>query len=170
MASDRRAILLWDLRAPGPVQRRGGGIAERFFSDSMVTGLQSVPNSSANQVLASSNHSLNLFDVRMPSARKDRALLSIPNLTEAPKLNFDISSRGIVATSVKRGPSTELRLISLATGKELRTLKMPKVSPFQPSQVAWFKDERGLDYLSVCAGSWMYKWTWAELDDDPEAG
>lgn len=160
LAGESKNIVLWDTRT------RGGGISKRFTNDNTVTGIQTVPAGNSNQVLASSNHSLSLFDLRMPSNKKRRPLLSIPNLSEAPKLNFDISTRGIVATSEKAGPSTQLRLISLTSGQDLRTLKLPTVSPFQPSQIAWFPDERGVEYLSVCSGSWVYKWSWDELGDE----
>ena len=170
VAGDRKDVILWDLRTDWFLQMKGGGIAKRFTNESVVTGLQTVPNSGGNQILTSTNSHLNLYDLRMPSTHKDRTLLSIPNASEVPKLNFDISNRGIVATSTKRGPSTELRLVSLKTGQELRTLKSPKLSPFQPTQIMWFPDERGVDYLSVCAGSWVYKWTWQELDGEIKEG
>jgi hypothetical protein len=127
--------------------------------------VRSVPSSSGTQLLLSTNHGLSLHDTRMtpaPFSKLSRPMLHFPIIHEEPQLVFDISARDLVAVSTKNGRRDEVRILSLRTGREVRTLQLPDGVRKRPTQLAWREDERGVEFLQTCIGERIGKWCWMD--------
>lgn len=155
-ASSSKALLLWDIRARGS--------SSRFSCRSAITGVKTVPSSGGNQLLLSTNQNLALQDTRMlrPGSTP---VLDFNVLHEGPQLIFDVNDRDLVALSHKEGRKDEIRLLSLRTGRELRTLQVPgPVNQKRPTQLVWREDERGVEFLQACMGNTIGRWCWNSED------
>jgi hypothetical protein len=156
-AGSGKTALLWDTRTHGS--------SSRFNCKHNITGVRSVPSSSGTQLLLSTNHGLSLHDTRMtpaPSSKLSRPMLHFPIIHEEPQLVFDISTRDLVAVSTKNGRRDEVRILSLRTGREVRTLQLPVGVRKRPTQLAWREDERGVEFLQTCIGERIGKWCWMD--------
>jgi len=156
-ANSGKAALLWDTRARGS--------SSRFNCRNNITGVKSVPSSSGTQLLLSTNLGLSLYDTRMSppqSSKVSQPLLHFPIVHEEPQLVFDVSARDLVALSQKNGRHDEVRILSLRTGREVRTLQMPAGVRKRPTQLAWREDERGVEFLQSCIGERIGKWCWKD--------
>ncbi|KAM0690794.1 hypothetical protein Q7P36_009563 [Cladosporium allicinum] len=156
-ASSGKTALLWDTRARGS--------SSRFSCQHTITGVRSVPSSSGTQLLLSTNFGLSLHDTRMqsaPSSRHSKPLLHFPIVHEEPQLVFDVSARDLVAVSQKNGRRDEVRILSLRTGREVRTLQLPPEERKRPTQLVWRQDERGVEFLQACIGERIGKWCWKD--------
>lgn len=154
-ASSGKKALLWDTRTRGS--------SSRFNCQHVITGVRSVPSSSGNQLLLSTNHGVSLHDTRMSpvsSSETSPPLLHFPILHEGPQLVFDVSTRDLVALSQKNGRRDEIRVLSLRTGREVRTLQSPADLRKRPTQLTWREDERGVEFLQACIGERVGKWCW----------
>lgn len=158
-ASSGKTALLWDTRTYGS--------SSRFTSPHTITGVRTVPSSSGTQVLLSTNFGLALHDTRMLPAQNSkskptttRPLLNFNMSHEGPQLVFDINDRDLIALSQKNGMREDVRILSLRTGQEVRTLDMPKASRKRPTQLVWREDERGVEFLQACIGERVGRWSW----------
>lgn len=151
-ASSAKTVLLWDTRAQGS--------SPRFNSPHTITGLLPIPSSNGTQILISTNHSLSLHDTRTSTSRASKPLLHFPLLHEGPQLIFDVNSRGLVAFSAQNGAKNEIRVASLRTGREVRTLRAPGEVAKRPTQLAWCEDGRGVEFLQACMGERVGRWGW----------
>lgn len=155
-ASSSKELLLWDTRTRGS--------SSRFSCRSAITGVRTVPSSGGNQLLLSTNQNLALQDTRMlrPGSTP---VLDFSILHEGPQLIFDVNDRDLVALSHKEGRKDEIRLLSLRTGRELRTLHVPgPVYQKRPTQLVWREDERGVEFLQACMGNIIGRWCWNSDD------
>lgn len=155
-ASSSKELLLWDTRTRGS--------ASRFSCRSAITGVRTVPSSGGNQLLLSTNQNLALQDTRMlrPGSTP---VLDFRILHEGPQLIFDVNDRDLVALSHKEGRKDEIRLLTLRTGRELRTLRVPgPVNQKRPTQLLWREDERGVEFLQACMGNTIGRWCWNSED------
>jgi hypothetical protein len=156
-ASSGKAALLWDTRARGS--------SSRFNCQHNITGVLSVPSSSSTQLLLSTNHGLSLHDTRMSPtqpSKTSRPLLHFPSVHEGPQLVFDASARDLVALSRKNGRRDEVGVLSLRTGREVKTLQLPDAVRKRPTQLIWREDERGVEFLQACIGDRIGKWCWKD--------
>jgi hypothetical protein len=156
-AGSGKTALLWDTRTHGS--------SARFNCKHNITGVRSVPSSSGTQLLLSTNHGLSLHDTRMspaPSSKLSQPMLHFPLIHEEPRLVFDVSARGLVAVSQKNGWRDEVRILSLRTGREVKTLQPPSEQRKRPTQLAWREDERGVEFLQTCLGERIGKWSWRD--------
>lgn len=179
-ASSGKRVLLWDTRAQGS--------SPRFQSAHNVTGILPVPSSAGTQLLVSTNHGLSLHDTRTSTSRASKPLLHFPFVHEGPQLVFDVNARGLVAFDATCRANVEVRVASLHTGREVRTLvpgpdgetlKMraraherpsmavkSRVPPGvkRPTQLVWREDERGVESLQACLGYGVGVWGWDDLE------
>jgi hypothetical protein len=155
-ASSGKELLLWDIRTRGS--------SSRFSCKSIVTGVLTVPSSSGNQLLLSTNQTLALQDTRMLRARA-KPVLDFEILHEGPQLVFDVNDRDLVALGHKEGMRDEVRILSLRTGQLLKTLEVPEVArKKRPTQLTWREDERGVEFLQACMGEKVGRWCWNSND------
>jgi hypothetical protein len=155
-ASSGKELLLWDTRTRGS--------SSRFSCKSVVTGVLTVPSSSGNQLLLSTNQNLVLHDTRMLRARA-KPVLDFEILHEGPQLVFDVNDRDLVALGHKEGMREEVRILSLRTGQLLRTLEIPEIAlKKRPTQLIWREDERGVEFLQACMGERVGRWCWNSND------
>jgi hypothetical protein len=157
-ASSGKELLLWDTRTRGS--------SSRFGCNSMITGVQTVPSSDGNQLLLSTNKNLSLQDTRMLGlGRRSKHLMNFPILHEGPQLVFDVGERDLLAFSQKEGRKEEVRILSLRTGRALKTLNVPEsVQRRRPTQLVWKEDERGVEFLQTCIGDRVGRWCWSSDD------
>jgi len=158
-ASSGKAALLWDTRARGS--------SARFKCPHNITGVRSVPSSNGTQLLLSTNYGLSLHDLRMspsggPSSATSKPLLSFPIVHEGTQLVFDVSSRDLVAYSQKNVRRDDVRVLSLRTGRAVKTLDRSEYVRKRPTQLAWREDERGVEFLLSCIGERVGKWCWKD--------
>ena len=159
-AGASKTVLLWDTRAQGSTPR--------FSSPHTITGVQTVPSSSGTQLLVSTNYGLSLHDTRSSTSKSSKPLLHFPLTHEGPQLVFDVSKRDLVAVSAKNGARDEIRVLSLRTGREVRTLPLPKEVVKRPTQLAWREDERGVEFLQACIGERIGRWCWDDRGEDSD--
>jgi hypothetical protein len=160
-AGSGKTALLWDTRTHGS--------SSRFDCKHTITGVRSVPSSSGTQLLLSTNFGLSLHDTRMSpapsSSQVSRSLLHFPIVHEEPQLVFDVSTRDLVALSRKNGKRDEVSVLSLRTGREVKTLQSPGGVRKRPTQLAWREDERGVEFLQTCIGERIGKWCWKDEEE-----
>jgi len=153
-ASSGKELLLWDTRT--------GGSSSRFSCRSAITGVRTVPSSSGNQLLLSTNQNISLQDTRMLGSKP---VLDFSILHEGPQLIFDVNDRDLVALGHKEGRRDEVRILSLRTGQLLKTLDAPEAaSKKRPTQLLWREDERGVEFLQACIGERIGRWCWNSDD------
>lgn len=153
-ASSGKELLLWDTRTHGS--------SCRFSCRSAITGVRTVPSSSGNQLLLSTNQNISLQDTRMLGSK---SVLDFSILHEGPQLIFDVNDRDLVAFGHKEGRTDEVRILSLRTGQLLKTLEAPDaVSKKRPTQLVWKEDDRGVEFLQACTGNKIGRWCWNSDD------
>lgn len=157
-AGASKTVLFWDTRARGSTTR--------FSCPHTITGVQTVPSSSGTQLLLATNHGLSLHDTRMFTAKASKPLLHFSQLHEGPQLVFDVSQRDLVAVSAKNGAKDEVRVLSLRTGRPVRTLQTPRDVVKRPTQLAWNEDERGVEFLQACIGERVGRWCWKDMEGE----
>lgn len=149
-ASSGKELLLWDTRTRGS--------SSRFTCQSVITGVRTVPSSNGNQLLLSTNQNISLQDTRM---LRSKPVLNFGILHEGPQLIFDVNDRGLVAFGHKEGRRDEVRILSLRTGRLLKTLDAPETAQKKrPTQLKWREDDRGVEFLQACIGERIGRWCW----------
>lgn len=167
---DINPVLLWDTR----VHR--GGTASRFSIKERTTGVLCPANNgdpaSEHSVLVSTNHSLRLYDTRMPHmpSRPDRPLISFHHIHEGPQLHFAYNKRGLVAAADR---DKTIQIYSTRSG---RCLGSP--DPFHKEQATdplmvqewaqndfarglqWYEDKEGGTSLLCFSRNATFMWRW----------
>lgn len=178
IGKDMNPVLLWDTR----FHRKGA--ASRFTIRERTTGILCPANtghpSNDNSILVSTNHSLRLYDTRMPHmpSRPDRPLVSFPHVHEGPKLHFTTNGQGLVAAADR---DKMIQVYSTRTGRSLgspnRSYYNDPGSGLDVTWMAldfskglhWYEDEREGSSLLCFVGRTAVRWSWNMDEPDIEA-
>ena len=158
-------VQLWDIRT-------AKGVASRFRVCNRITGLLNPSQASANghQLLASTNHHINLYDTRMPRPvhNENSPLLSFPHVHQGPELEFTTDARNLMA-AVDR--DNVVQVFSIRSGRKIDSLVAPssKTQQLQPRMVKklqWYDDPAVGSALQAVNGNDVVRWTWGGPEDD----
>jgi WD40 repeat protein len=165
-------IKLWDVRT-------AKGVVSRFKMRNRITGLlnPSHPESktvkNSNQLLASTNHRINLYDTRMPrkpDQSHDTPVLSFPHVHQGPELDFTANGHDLIA-AVDR--DNVVQIFSLRSGRKMSSLILPESTPSARAGVVlkklqWYDDPVVGSALQACMGNEIVRWSWGGSDSDDE--
>ena len=167
--SDNHCINLWDVRTDK-------GSVTRFKSKGRITGLINPHPVAANghtdrhQVLASTNHRINVYDTRMPHStnKLDLPLLSFQHVHQGPELDFTTDGKNLIA-AVDR--DNVVQIFSMRTGRKRESLIAPQLkSSFTGGQMMkklqWYDDTQGGSTLHACVGNSVVRWSWGGSRND----
>ncbi|KAF2478740.1 hypothetical protein BDY17DRAFT_328261 [Neohortaea acidophila] len=180
---DKYSVMLWDTRTPD-------GKAARFQLHKRLTGLLNPQTDDTTdfgpfhffnsdfyrypihrnpyEILASTNHDINLFDTRMPSINgRDPPVLTMPHVHGGPRLHY--AAKGSLIAAVDR--DNIVQVYSTRTGAKVSALDAPVWRPRKLESPAlhhlsWYDDnDRGSTLLAV-QGNGIVRWTWGSPDDE----
>nr|POE93009.1 hypothetical protein CFP56_64116 [Quercus suber] len=151
-----RGLMLWDLRTSGRVLR--------FPRPAPITGLLAPSGSQGGlHIVATTNHSIALFDTRAPSL----PLLSFAHTHQGPQCQFTTAGPKNASLLAAVDRDNRVQIYSTRTGKSVRTLTPPS-SPDGHGGGAqgplvrglkWYEDLDGAgDMLVGCQGPRIVRW------------
>lgn len=165
----RYSVKLWDVRTPK-------GRVDRFRVRERLTGVFSPASygshteSDGHQILASTNHRINLFDTRMPNTRmQDVPVLSFAHVHGGPRLHGAAEGNLIGAVDA----NNVVQLYSTRTGTKIRTMTTPEWQPGRLEspvmrQLSWYDDHQAGLTLQAVRGNGVVRWAWGDLKDENE--
>ena len=165
-------INLWDIRT-------AKGVVSRFKVRNRITGLLNPSHSglknviNPSQLLASTNHRINLYDTRMPQKPNhshDTPVLSFPHVHQGPELNFATNGCNLIA-AVDR--DNVVQIFSMRSGRKMNSLALPESTQNAPanvtlSKVQWYDDPAVGSALQACMGNEIVRWSWGGSNCDDE--
>ena len=157
-------IKFWDIRT-------AKGVVSRFKVRDRITGLLNPSRASHNtstngrQLLASTNHRINLYDTRMHHqtfTKNDLSLLSFPHVHQGPELEFTTDGRNMIA-AVDR--DSVLQIFSMHSGRRVDSLSDPGPQSHAPEsrmlkKLQWYDDPKVGSALQACVGNDVVRWSW----------
>ena len=168
--SNNHHIKLWDVRT-------AKGVVSRFKVRNRISGILNPSRDGHNtsrdgrQLLASTNHRINLYDTRIPHAvnKDDPPLLSFPHTHQGPELDFTTDGRNLIA-AVDR--DSVVQIFSMRSGRLVDSLSAPRPKSNAPEnrmvkKMQWYDDPKVGSALQACVGNEVVRWSWGEdIDDD----
>lgn len=167
-------VKLWDIRT-------AKGVVSRFKVRNRITGILNPCKAESNhgvighQLLASTNHRINLYDTRMPQnshAKDDLPLLSFPHTHQGPALDFTTDERHLIA-AVDR--DNVVQIFSMRCGRRMTSLAMPgsdsnAEGSSMMKKLQWYDDPEVGSVLQACMGNEVVRWTWGGRDRGDDDG
>lgn len=163
--SSSHHVQLWDVRT-------AKGVVSRFRVRNRITGLLNPCQASANghQLLASTNHHINLYDTRVPHPlhKEDSPLLLFPHVHQGPELEFTTDGGNLMA-AVDR--DNVVHVFSTRSGRKMDSLVASSSKPQLPEprmmkKLQWYDDPEIGSALQACIGNEIVRWTWGGREDD----
>ncbi|KAK4505353.1 hypothetical protein PRZ48_003316 [Zasmidium cellare] len=139
------AVVLWDIRSRGTVQR--------IQRPDKISGLRRLDRTGNNLVVASS-HDINLYDLRYAS--KNTPVVNFEHKTGSPTVHMSILNEDLLATTDHRN---QVQVYSLRSGTHLRSLLPYRGRKGLISKPRWQNDPRGVPYLQACVGNTIQRWS-----------
>ncbi|KXT06572.1 hypothetical protein AC578_8581 [Pseudocercospora eumusae] len=148
----RHCIKLWDIRSQGQ--------ASRLKKSRRITGLSRI-DEGGNNLMVSSNFSIDLHDLRMTRSCNDTPLLSIPHTSVGPQLNYDILRPGNKLIAAADRYNNSVQIYSLGTGKHVKEFfTTPEYDHCILGKLRWQEDVNGSPELRAGHGSFINTWAW----------